>query len=122
MGWEYQQSTGVVKDPSGRVTGKGYSGNGAGKDNPEMQRVEKVGPIPVGSYLIGYPHDSETLGKYVMELKPDVNNQMFGRAGFFLHGDSLEHPGEASEGCIVLPPVVRHLIGTSGVRTLTVIA
>jgi hypothetical protein len=32
---------------------------------------------------------------------------MFGRGLFLVHGDSIANPGEASEGCIIMPHGVR---------------
>jgi hypothetical protein len=56
-----------------------------------------------------------------MHLTPDLSNAMFGRSEFLCHGDSIEHPGAASEGCIITPRVVRHLLWSSGDHELTVI-
>ncbi len=55
-----------------------------------------------------------------MYLQPDPHNQMFGRSGFFMHGDSLAHPGQSSEGCIVMPEDVRELVAASPDRGLSV--
>lgn len=99
----------------------GYSGAGAGKNNPGMVQVRNVGPIPCGKYSIGEPFDSEAHGPHVMRLFPDPSNQMFGRSGFLMHGDSISSPGNASEGCIVLPRDVRELVSNSNDSTLTVI-
>lgn len=32
---------------------------------------------------------------------------MHGRAGFYMHGDKVAAPGNASEGCIIMPRAVR---------------
>ncbi len=100
----------------------GYSGKGAGKNNPLLQEIHNVGPIPEGTYTIGVPHDSHTHGPFAIPLIPDGANEMFGRAGFLIHGDSIEHPGAASEGCIIMPRSVRERIMSSGETTLEVIA
>lgn len=92
------------------LIGTGYSGNGVGKNNPDYQTVHDVGPIPVGQYTILAPIDTVSHGPYVMELVPDPENEMWGRAGFLLHGDSLEHPGNASKGCPVAVRAVREAI------------
>lgn len=42
-----------------------------------------------------------------MRLTPYVENQMCGRDGFMIHGDSSAHPGEASDGCIVFKSSVQ---------------
>ena len=41
------------------------------------------------------------LGAFAIPLRAAIDNRMFGRNGFYCHGDSIEHPGDASDGCIV---------------------
>ena len=53
--WEYSQSTGqviYVENQTGQrtVVANGYSGNGQGLNNPNMQNQVDVGPIPRGTY------------------------------------------------------------------------
>ena|ERR1035437_5329862 len=97
----------------GKRLAYGYSGAGAGKNNPAMQKVYDVGPIPRGKYLIDVPVDTVTHGPYVLRLEPDDRNVMFGRAGFLIHGDSVVNPGSASEGCIIMPRFARERIWES---------
>jgi hypothetical protein len=104
-----------------KLVAHGYSGAGDGKNNPAKQEVQCVGPIPVGTYTIEAPIDTKTHGPYAMHLTPDPKNEMFGRSAFMIHGDSVVHPGTASEGCIILPRAVREQIWASGDRTLEVI-
>lgn len=88
--------------------GKGYAGREQGKNNPDMQNVKGIGPLPVGWYIaLQEPADDAVVGKYAIRLSPDRGNEMFGRNSFFMHGDSAEHPGLASHGCIVMPREVR---------------
>lgn len=85
---------------------------------------ECLGPLPAGKYVIGEPiADGGHLGPYVMELTPDAGNDMKGRGGFYIHGDSLAHPGYASEGCIVPSGgrQAREAIGVSVDRNLEVV-
>ena len=53
----YHNSTGrlVCRDASGRTTvdHTGYAGTGAGRNNPAMENVRNVGPIPQGNYSVG---------------------------------------------------------------------
>lgn len=119
MTWAYKQSTGWIAH-NGKNIAKGYSGAGDGKNNPEMQDVPNIGPIPVGKYTIGDPSDTKTHGPYVLDLTPDPENEMFGRFAFLIHGDSVVNPGTASEGCIILPRKVRVQIWESGDRELMV--
>ena len=109
----YEQSTGKLRDENGVLIGEGYSGHAEGKNNPQMQNVPDIGPIPVGVYRIGQPFDHPHLGPCVMSLTPLPETDTFGRSGFFLHGDDREHPGEGSEGCIVQGPMVRHAVAAT---------
>mgnify|MGYP001549603940 CR=1 FL=1 len=53
---------------------------------------------------------------------PDNGNEMFGRSGFLIHGDSKKRPGEASNGCIILPAEDRRAISDAGGGTVTVVS
>lgn len=120
--WIYEQATGKITGCDGHVTAVGYAGREAGKNNPLVQDAKGIGPLPVGHYTLLPPRDSATVGKYAMPLLPDPTNQMFGRNSFYIHGDSAEHPGLASHGCIVMPRNIREAIWASGDRILQVIA
>jgi hypothetical protein len=141
MNWLYRQASGVLMDPSGLIVGIGYSGAaGTGKNIPSMQAVHNVGPIPQGSWSIagrvectsdlsqGVPcpdcHGTgwHSHGPFVLRLEPEPGTETFSRAGFLIHGDSLAHPGGASEGCIVMPRDVREKISASSDRRLEVVA
>jgi hypothetical protein len=121
MPWTYRQSTGEI-DLDDNMIGTGYSGNGQGLDNPAMQDVPDVGPIPEGNYTIGPAFDSPAKGPCVHHLLPDPANQMFGRDGFLIHGDNSAMNHTASEGCIILTRDIRQRISDSGDTQLTVIA
>ena len=107
---KYIQKTGEIFDIKGNLLGTGYSGHGIGKNNPEMQDVKNVGPIPKGRYQIGEKYDSKHTGPFTIILIPDPKNNMFGRSGFRIHGDSIVAPGTASEGCIILSRNIREII------------
>ena len=119
--WCYVQRTGQLLH-DGQLTGTGYSGHGDGKNNPDMQKVHDVGPIPCGDYSIGPPHDTTTHGPYVMALTAKPGTDTFGRSGFLMHGDSKENPGTASLGCIIQARPVREIVGNSGDPDLQVVA
>src|ERR1700674_1773199 len=120
--WTYKISTGVLSKDGIRV-GQGYSGFGPGKNDPATESIPDVGPIPCGLWNIGgAPFDSPTHGPYVLRLDPQKGTETFGRSGFLMHGDSLEHPGQASKGCIVLPKEVRSAVWQSGDYQLTVVS
>jgi hypothetical protein len=88
----------------------GYSGYDEGKNNPDMQNVKSVGPIPRGIYTIGRSYDSKNTGPLTIMLSPHPDNDMFGRGDFRIHGDSIKKPGTASHGCIIAPRNVRENI------------
>jgi Protein of unknown function (DUF2778) len=88
-----------------------------------MQNVPDVGPIPQGLWTIGAPYTDPLKGPVVMRLTPDeTTTDTFGRSVFLIHGDSINTPGHASEGCIVLPHDVRVAISLSPDKLLNVTA
>jgi type VI secretion system (T6SS) effector TldE1-like protein len=120
--WTFRQATGRIEH-DGELVATGYAGMPPlGKNNPAMQNVRDIGPLPQGLYTIGDNRDDPKMGHFVMPLRPDPANRMFGRAGFYIHGDSAAHPGAASEGCIVTDLTTRMRIAASADRELTVVA
>lgn len=107
----------------GAVVGTGYSGHGAGVNNPLMQSVPDVGPLPQGLYRMLAPiaHDP-VVGEFAIPLEPDPANEMWGRSAFFIHGNDPQNDHNASEGCIVLPFIVREEIWQSLDHDLEVVA
>lgn len=105
--WWFSQTTGRITKDGSVFLCAAYSGHNEGRNNPKMQSVHNVGPIPVGLYTMQEPVDTPTHGPFVIRLVPDVDNVMFGRDGFLIHGDSVEHPGTASQGCIIAPRYAR---------------
>ena len=120
--WTYESSTGKIF-PEGSIlqAGIGWAGQGPGKNNPDMQNVEDIGPLPVGRYKIGAPYHHPKLGPVTMDLTPDPANEMFGRSAFRIHGfgEDVEH---ASEGCIIQVKPVRDRIAESGDTDLQVVS
>lgn len=119
--WRYVQSTGELFHEHDHVA-FGYAGLDAGKNNPDLQDVHDTGPLPCAFYTILAPVDTISHGPYVMWLVPDPGSELFGRSAFGIHGDSKEHPGKASHGCIVLARFVREMIWKSGDHRLQVVA
>ena len=116
--WTFEQRTGKAIDPSGKLVATGYAGgncgkNQEGKNNPDMQNVKSIGPLPRGIYTLRTPVDHTHLGPFAIPLIPDVTNEMFGRGDFYVHGDTTPS-GNASEGCVILPRWVRNLMWSSG--------
>lgn len=116
--WTYNQANGELAQDD-TVVATGYSGHAEGRNNPAMQDVVAVGPIPIGIYTIGEPCDTETHGPFVLRLTPDPGNDMCGRAGFLMHGDNARH--DASQGCIIMPFTVRKRVWASGDHNLQVV-
>lgn len=117
----YIQSTGNLYTSEGRFIFSGYSGAGVGKNNHQMQEVHNVGPIPLGWYDITERlKDGGHMGPNALKLEPRASNKMFGRSGFFMHGDSMAAPGTASQGCLIFPPAVRSLIWAGGDHAIEV--
>jgi hypothetical protein len=114
----FAQDTGRWYNDAGSLLGVGYSGGNKGNDpegvnNPALQNLACVGPLPCGFYKIGQPYDHATCGPYFMPLTPAPGNTMYGRGGFGVHGDDVRFPGQkkASDGCIILALGVRQEIG-----------
>jgi hypothetical protein len=119
--WTYLQETGALEDPEGEDLAIGYSGFGEGKNNGDAEYIPDVGPIPRGTYFIRGAFTSPDLGPVALPLVPAASNQMFGRSGFFIHGDSLIDPGTASKGCIVLNRKAREALDASNDKLLEVV-
>lgn len=120
MSWVYEQQTGKLTRND--FVSYGYSGHGEGKNNPALQNVKNVGPIPKGNWTIqGPPFDTEGHGPYVMRLIPQDGTEVFGRSGFLMHGDNVHTPGTASEGCVIMPPLTRQTVWKSGDYNLEVV-
>ena len=126
MPWQYDQSSGELKH-NGVLVAKGYSGAGAGKNNPAMEGVRATGPIPTGRWFIRAPYNSKAVGPYVLPVwaddgKLDDVHARTKRSAFRIHGDSIRAPGTASKGCIIVSRPVRERIWASGDRILDVVA
>lgn len=100
--WKYDQASGRFEAPPSEPQ-LGYSGHGEGLNNPELEAVEGVGPIPRGRWRVlrvwpRHPH----LGPLALQLDP-VGHDAHGRTEFFIHGDNALLNKTASHGCIILP-------------------
>lgn len=110
----YTQSTGnlLCHDSHGNETinhngyaGRNVEGGVQGRNNPDAQHVRNTGPLPVGHYTIGAAENRRSTGPVSLPLIPDATNNMYGRSGFFAHGDNPRH--DASHGCIIMPRNIR---------------
>jgi hypothetical protein len=115
--WTYRQIDGELMH-NDEFIGTGYSGRDEGRDNPDMEAVPNVGPIPRGRYSIGPSHTSDRTGPITMDLEP-IGHDACGRSDFRIHGDNTNH--DASHGCIILGRPIRNEIAASGDTELEVI-
>ena len=107
----YSQSTGVFEcynDNTGDVTvsTSGYAGAGAGRNDPNSQNLQNVGPIPIGTYRVGTP--GTRLGTDTRHLTPVGDTETLfppnrNPYDFFIHGANPDRPDDSSRGCIILP-------------------
>ena len=129
----YAQGLGVLSCKNGFLA-TGYAGADEGKNNPAMQDVKNVGPLPRGRYTISGPECVGTAfpcpdchgatahrhGPDVLRLHPVEGNEMFGRAGFLIHGSNAA--GTASEGCICIGRTFRQQVTSEGYTEIEVVA
>lgn len=93
------------------LIGHAYAGHPPHVNDASATNLHAQGPLPVGLYTIGAPEDHpESVGAFALPLTPDPINTMFGRSGFFCHGDNPLGNQTASDGCIVTARQVRELI------------
>ena len=119
--WEHVPTR---KQPRFFHAGSGYAGALGAVNNGALESVGSRGPIPTGEYTIG-PQQTVVTGNGTqlpgaMRLTPSAGNWPFGRSGFIMHGGNME-TRTSSEGCIILRPPIRNLIGGSGDRRLLVV-
>ena len=119
--WTYEVTSGKLINPDGTCVGEGYSGNGAGLNNVEMENVPMRGPIPAGKWTIGrFFDDPGDKGPIVAHLTPQEGTDAYARSGFMIHGDNSALDHSASEGCVILPHALREMLMASNDRTLNV--
>lgn len=124
--WIYSQSDGRLYAPDGTHAATCYSGGGGGShpeavNNHSMQDQKGIGPLPTGFYTFGDVVDHSQLGPCAITLIPDSRNTMYGRGGFYIHGDNQAMNHSASDGCIIAPRNVRDEIVSSGDKQLAVV-
>jgi hypothetical protein len=119
--WSYCSANGNLSQ-NNRFVGKGYSGLREGLNNPELESVEDVGPLPRGRYAIEpFFNDPGGKGAIVAHLHPTQDTITFGRAGFMIHGDNVAMNHTASHGCIILAREIRREMASSGDDVLEVV-
>lgn len=96
----------------GKHMAVGYSGAGAGRNNPNFEQVHSIGPTPRGAYALTLePAGSHPrLTDPVFRLHPKPGNPEQ-RPGLLIHGDNATHT--ASEGCTILDHATRVAIAST---------
>lgn len=124
MTWLYVQESGELSKDGIIVDRNCYSGGGEGFNNPEMEMVADIGPIPCGDWTIsGPPYSDPLLGPYVLQIIPRSTTITFGRTGFRMHGKP-KPPADinsGSKGCICAEERTRSAVYQSGDYDLEVI-
>lgn len=115
------QSTGALYR-DGTLLDMAYAGHAAGVNNPALQNVRIVGPLPCGWYTTGAAKQGTKLGPNAIPLTPDDEKVMFGRSAFYIHADNAKRDHSASEGCIVAGNSARALIAKEPGSRLQVLA
>lgn len=99
----------------------GYSGTGAGRDNPAENGTPYVGPTPRGVWQIGAAVPGSRKGPNSIRIT-HTGGEAFPagreRNTFLIHGNNRAN--DASEGCSILGPAQRQIIVNNGGGTLTV--
>ena len=75
----------------------------------------------MGKYTFGKPVMQSHLGPFAIPLIPHPDNKMFGRSAFYMHGDSIQNPGCASDGCIIQARAIREQVWASDDHELEVV-
>ena len=118
--WIYSQSSGNLWDDRGLMIATGYSGCGEGLNNPALEAVKNVGPIPRGMWVITSLYDSKKVGPYAIVLEPSGHNALE-RDYFRMHGDNRHMNKTASKGCTIFPRPIRGKVWDSGDKLFLVI-
>lgn len=118
----YVQETGALYERTFRgnyrfVT-RGYAGREQGRNNPQLEALKNVGPIPRGCWEIGEAVYSAVAGPVTVVLTPHPETALFGRSAFRIHGNNAKD--DASRGCIILPRSIRSMIAKRRGQTLLV--
>lgn len=119
----YYSSSGLFylrsEDDACILLARGYSGFGAGRDDPAQEAEKIYGPIPAGIWKVEPFRDHVRLGPIAAPLIP-IGHNAHGRSGFYIHGDNKWGNCTASTGCIVLPRSARECLRALNVRSLEV--
>ena len=126
------QTTGIVTKDNGIVVcTTAFMGNNyrpdtnptgiKGRNNPLMQDVHFIGPLPQGVYRVGEWGMHHPVGDLSAPLT-QIAGETYGRNAFFIHGPGGADPENSSEGCIVIPHNDRVAVAALQPETITVTA
>lgn len=122
--WIYNQRTGQLRAPDGRIAATGYSGAPGYVNDPASEALKGRGPIPKGRYRIGEPFTSRATGPHSIPLQPE-GHDAHGRTAFQIHGDNARRPPRSSSrGCPIFGRGIREAITHSraqGARAFDVV-
>ena len=132
MNLNFSQSTGIITQDNGVVvTTLAFAGNNyradmnptgiKGRNNPLIQDVHCIGPLPQGLYRVGTWGTYHPVGQNAAPLT-QIGGNTYGRSGFFIHGPGANDPMNSSEGCICVPHDDRMKIIALNPTTVTVTA
>lgn len=109
-GFTYEQRTGTFYVSNGSYDcplGVGYAGRGDYRNDPAAEAIKNLGPLPAGRYSL-YRAAHKRFASPAIRLDPRPDQEMYGRSGFWIHGDNLAN--DASSGCIILDHATRSAI------------
>lgn len=107
----YAQSSGTLSLCNGDFAcpfAAGYAGRAIGRDNPDMDHVKNIGPLPRGVYSMRVVEHPRFAAPAIQLVQTDGEGH--GRSGFFIHGDNAKADYSASSGCIVLDKPTRLVV------------
>jgi len=93
----YNQRTGQLTLDN-QVIGTGFSGTGAAKNNPALQKQKKIGPIPVGEWRVAGRRNDANTAEPILELQFFNGIKIAGRMpseAFTIHSDNAPNAGES---------------------------
>lgn len=115
MTYTFYQNSGRLVGGQGEyaINTKGYSGQGEGYLNPDLQCKSNIGPLPASTYKITWCKNimHETVQRPCsFYLDPQKPSEICGRSDFFIHGCGCCTPGDSQEpptagcsaGCVVI--------------------
>jgi hypothetical protein len=117
--YRYSQNTGQLKFGD-QLTGTGFSGKGAARNNPESYKERLVGIIPVGDWKVERRRIDPKTGQPVIDLSLFTGGHVAGRTpvgeNFTIHPDNGPNAGESG---IAMPVNAINAIQVqNGVQTL----